>query len=288
MFKTYFEDYKIELINMGLKKDDVVCMASGISGLIKRAKEEIGLKDEDRGKFLDEFINSCIDIIGPNGTLLIQSFTWDFCRGNGFDYYNSKSEVGALSNYVLENRKDFKRTKHPIYSFLVWGAKQDFFVSLDNQDAWGMGSPFAYFREFKAKQLLVACEPLAGMTFLHFVEQWTGVPYRHPKYFFGKYIDEAGKEEVRTYSMYVRDIDVGQDLILSNDFLAIKGVAKIGTFKDTKLSIVDMDASYPVIYDDIVNNGAKNVFTLTNYKLDFAREQTIPYEISQIGHIAQK
>ena len=73
--------------------------------------------------FPDEIINQIQSVIGKNGTLLINSFNWDFCKGIDFDPKNTPSKTGALSNIALK-RKDFMRTKNPIYSFLVSGKDQ--------------------------------------------------------------------------------------------------------------------------------------------------------------------
>lgn len=56
-------------------------------------------------------------------------------------------------------------------------------------------------------------------TFMHYVEKELKVPYRYMKAFNSKYIDEQGEVEERTYSMYVRDLDIESETCLSEEFL---------------------------------------------------------------------
>ena len=51
--------------------------------------------------------------------ILFPTFNWDFCKGKSFNYNNTRSMTGSLSNVALK-RPDFKRSKNPIYSFAVW------------------------------------------------------------------------------------------------------------------------------------------------------------------------
>ncbi len=47
------------------------------------------------------------------------------------------------------------------------------------------------------------------MTFYHHVEEMKRVPYRYFKDFTAPYINREGIEAMRTYQMYVRDLDRG-------------------------------------------------------------------------------
>ena len=42
----------------------------------------------------NQFLEAILDTIGPEGTLLIPTFNWDFCHGETFDY---KTTPSALS-----------------------------------------------------------------------------------------------------------------------------------------------------------------------------------------------
>ena len=112
-------DIKNEIASLGIARGDMVYVASDITNLLFVAKNECQVKVKQRNDFLNEFVNTLQDLVGEEGTLLFPVFSWDFCRGNGFDYLNTLGEVGALNNWILKNRTDFIRTKHPMYSFMV-------------------------------------------------------------------------------------------------------------------------------------------------------------------------
>ena len=64
-------------------------------------------------------LDAIIEKVGPEGTILIPCFNWDFCKGKKFNYLETPPQIGSLPKIAFK-REDFKRTKHPIYSFLVW------------------------------------------------------------------------------------------------------------------------------------------------------------------------
>ena len=97
--------------SLGLKEKDKILISSNLLKMIiskKRGDIKFEIKD---------IIDSLIKIIKKDGTILVPTFNWDFCKGLGFHYKKTLSNSGSLGNYVLK-RRDFKRTKNPIYSFL--------------------------------------------------------------------------------------------------------------------------------------------------------------------------
>ena len=112
-----------------IEKGDVVLLTSDITDLF--------LQCQDNGEILD--VNILLDhfkeAVGEEGTLLIPTYNWGFCQGKPFDYKKTPSKTGAIGNAALR-RKDFIRTKHPIYSFAVWGKDADKLVAMDNIESW--------------------------------------------------------------------------------------------------------------------------------------------------------
>ncbi len=152
-----------------------------------------------------KLIDKLQEMVGKEGTLLFATFNWDFCGGTPFDYYKTPVRTGALSKKALE-REEFVRTKHPLYSFAVWGKDQALLEQNDSKTSFGPGTIFAYLYEKNAKVLNVGIPALKGVTYVHHVEQMVGVPYRYHKDFTGSYTDKNGVCSERTYSMYVRDL----------------------------------------------------------------------------------
>lgn len=153
----------------------------------------------------DRFIDSLVRKVTEKGTVLLPTFTWHFCKGKTYDRRLTPSRMGALTNATLK-RPDFQRTRHPIYSFAVWGQKRDELCSLDNVDSWSEDSPFGWLYRARAKNLFVGIDYKLAFTFDHYVEQKTGVDYRFHKTFSGEYVDNDGHSRHAEYRMYVRDL----------------------------------------------------------------------------------
>lgn len=281
--KELWEALKDTLMGLGVKRGDILYIASDITSFMFILSTEYGIRGRQNiNMALNCFVDVFQEVIGEEGTILFPVFSWDWCRDGRFDILHTKGEVGSLSNWVLENRKDFVRTGHPIYSFMVWGKDSDYLLKLNNQDAWSHTSPFYYMQTNHAKQLFFNIEAHQGMTFVHYIEQECDVWYRHPKYFFGEYIAADGVKETRMYSMYVRDVDVEQECTIQNQFLIDKGVAHQACWLDNVLTVVKLDESYDIIRRDIEENKGKNTLKFKDGDIDWSKERTIPYEIKGI------
>ena len=212
----------------------------------------------------DILIDSIIEKVGLGGTVMIRVWNWDFCHGVPFDRRNTPSQVGALGNVALR-RKEFRRTKHPLYSFAVCGARRDELCGLDNKSAWGADSPFGYITRICGKQLMLGATMWNSLTYVHYVEEQIGVPYRYLKDFTGEYIDEDGSSSVRIYQMNVRDLSLDIKITSENFAPAFFEANALVTqdFDGVSVSVVDLAKAYPIIEDDIRNNASG---TFCSYK----------------------
>lgn len=210
------------------------------------------------------FIDCLIDKIGENGTLVFPTYNWDFCKGITFEYNKTKSKVGALTNIALQ-RKDFKRTKHPIYSFVAWGKDQDLLCSMGNKSSFGSDSPFAYFYDVNAKNLFIDVDYNHSMTFVHYLEEKNNVKYRFSKNFKAGCIDEFSKFSTRTYSMFVRPIDGTVETMVEpmNEIFVREQIVQEMIINESRLRVLDMKKAYDLVESDIINNNSKN---LVQYK----------------------
>jgi len=277
--KELIDDIREKLKEIGMSKGDVVYIASDITNLLYIAKNECDILIKDRDKFLNNLVDMFKEVVGEEGTLMFPVFSWDYCRGKSFDYKTSPGEVGALNNWILKNRQDFIRTKHPMYSFMVWGKYTHKLAAMNNQDAWSDAGPFKFLIDYHAKNLFFDIEAYKGITFVHYVEQQLKVPYRHPKYFFGDYTDKNGVTEKRCYSMYVRDWEVTMLGCITNKYLIDNGLAAGTDCHGLMLTCCDLNKTYPVLVDDMKNNNGKNTLAFENYTLDWSAPQTLPYEV---------
>ena len=244
----------------GIGRGDVIEVSSDVRAMIMRMRHEAktnGRVSKSFAEYMDDIINALQDLVGREGTLLFPTYTWRFCKGEEWDYDSTPGETGALSNQAL-SREDFKRTKHPIYSFAVWGKDQEFLVNLENRDSFGKDSPYAYLHE--KGRCNIALGVSSFFTFTHYVEQCNHVDYRYGKDFTAPYTIN-GQKELRTYSMSVRLLEPREVLSLaaeSSGLLDGRGLLK-KTVEGILLEAVDFKKAYEAISWDIQSNDAKHI-----------------------------
>lgn len=246
----------------GLKKGDVVLLSSYLTRVVMEAKRN--------GEHFDMnlFLDSILEVLGENGTLLIPTFNWDFCHGVAFDYYKTKSQAGVLGDKALKHPK-FRRTQHALYSFAVAGKDQAMLCGLTNRSSFGADSPFAYLENCHAKQVMIDVPEnhIWGFTFVHFIEEKyiKNISYRYMKEFRGIYIDEKLQKSDRIYSMLVRDLDMDVRVELNPlaEVLTKEGVLKSYKINKVYYTVVDLYSSTRIVSDDILYNKSR-LFTRYN------------------------
>lgn len=246
--------YKMIPSVLKIEKGDVVLLTSDITDLF--------LQCQDNGEILD--VNILLDhfqeAIGEEGTLLIPTYNWGFCQGKPFDYKKTPSKTGAIGNAALR-RNDFIRTKHPIYSFAVWGKDADKLVAMDNIESFGADSPFAYLEQVNAKNVFIGASLRNSFTYIHYIEQKLGAKYRYSKMFKSHYIDQNKVDTIKEYAMYVRDLDLGvvcaPDPFV--DTLYANHIVQHGLINGVPFEVIRFNDVTPFIQDDILHNNSKNL-----------------------------
>lgn len=210
-------DFKTILKSLGINDDDVIFVHSDVSVFGK-------LATFDRVFILDSFVEALQETI-PNGTLILPTFTYSFCKGEKFSIKNSKSTVGALTEH-FRKKEDVSRTKHPIFSVSIWGNKNGF---LDiGKDSFDKKSIFGKLHKKNAKLLFLGAS-FQSCTYMHYIEQMHGIPYRYIKSFKGKIVDN-NEEYEGEYTFFVRYLDSNVDFdmektekyLLNNGFMKKK------------------------------------------------------------------
>ena len=211
---------------------------------------------------LNEFLGLLLEKIGNEGTILFPTYNWGFCGGKTFDYRNTRSETGTISQAALEH-PSFKRTRHAFYSWAVAGKDKEYLCSLKNTDSFSKDSPFNYLYEKKGKNIILDVSMQNSFTFVHYVEQSVGTPYRYTKFFTADYIDENGNKSTRTYSMYVRDYDLDAEVNLApmEQYLIEKGIVSVTNVGISKILSVPFDKAFDEIKEDILHNKARKIAT---------------------------
>lgn len=196
------EDLKRRWLGAGIAPGDTVLVHSNIKRTLvefRRAGHSISPED---------ILQSFLDAVGAEGTLLLPLFNFDFTSGAPFDIRTTPSHMGALTE-AGRLHKDAVRTGHPIYSFAAIGAKSGLFENVDNESGYSEESPFGILKNLDGKIAVLDLEDQHSMTFYHHVEEVKQVDYRYFKTFTADYTDRHGTTGKRPYRLYVRNLEQG-------------------------------------------------------------------------------
>jgi aminoglycoside 3-N-acetyltransferase len=146
--------------------------------------------------------------LGPEGTLIMPTFNFDFNKGVPWDVSTTPSKMGVLTEVVRKDPRA-KRVFHPFYSFAILGKHAEMLGSLRYKSSYERNSIFGKLRDLDGKIMVIGLSYNNSMTFFHHIEQMEGVDYRFLKQFTGEVTDENGNTYTDTFEMLVRDIDRG-------------------------------------------------------------------------------
>lgn len=217
----------------------------------------IACRDEGERFDANRFIDSLLARVGPGGTVLFPTFTWEFCKTGRFDVRETPSLMGALTNAALK-RPDFRRTRHALYSFAVWGARQAELCALDNMSSWSEDSPFGWLVRAGARNLFVGIDYKLAFTFDHYAEQKVGVDYRYHKIFRGEYVDYDRRARQAEFSMYVRDLARNIVTYISPRLdaeLAAAGLYRTWSVNGVYFGMIDLAGASAIMEDDLRRKG---------------------------------
>jgi aminoglycoside 3-N-acetyltransferase len=151
-------------------------------------------------------IDAILELLGKEGTLIVPTFSWDFCNKIPFDVRHSPSKQGIISEMVRQNPIS-KRILHPIYSFSIIGKLSKKLSNLKYESSFGRDSLFGKLREINGKILLIGVKFIEANTFIHHVEEVIGTDYRFLKKFEGYVIDKNENKTWDYFYMNVKPLD---------------------------------------------------------------------------------
>lgn len=228
------------------------------------------------------FLSGLRHLISIGKTVVLPAFTFSFC-GTGKFSKEMPSEVGILADWALE-LPEFKRSDHPIYSFVVAGPQQDSFLNAKGKTTFGQGSPFDLLEDLDAAVVMLGCD-WSYCTQLHRYEELHNVPYRYYKRFTGATLegDELAAE------MYVRDLDINP----ANDFQpVIDSLKKANTISSAecyggfiqKVGCKEIAKhAHGILDDDLYAFVSQRNIVEYKSKQKIAREQTPPLNVALLG-----
>ena len=194
-------------ISAGLKKDDNILLHSSFKSTLTE------LSNENYKVSIQDLLDSFLDLISPNGTIVFPTFNFDFTNKIKYDYYKTTSQMGAITE-LARNHKLAQRTLNPVYSFAAFGKKSNLFDSIDNINWYAKDSPLSIIHKLNFKICIIDLRDRNSMTFAHYCEEFFQVPWRYYKRFSGNYVDKEKNTSIKTCVGYVRKINEGIETTL--------------------------------------------------------------------------
>jgi len=190
-------------------------------------------------------VNALEAALGPEGTLIMPTFNFDFNKGQPWDVRSTPSQMGVLTELVRKHPRS-KRVFHPIYSFAILGRHAEMLGSLRYKSSYERDSVFGKLRDLDAKIMVIGLSYTNSMTFFHHIEQMEGVDYRFLKQFTGQVTDWDGSTRTDTFEMLVRDIDKGviTEVDPMGELMEKEGVIKVGKIGEAAVKLMKANEVY--------------------------------------------
>lgn len=197
-----------------------------------------------RNLFCEGFLTPLLEAVGPEGTLLMPTFSYSFCKGADFDPNSTPSTVGMLTEY-FRSRPGVFRSRDPLFSVAALGSEKAHFTEVGT-DCFGVGSVFETLRR-RSGRLLFLGETF-DITFMHHVETVVRVPYRRNKRFHGRTLEDGRwVPAFADYSVRPLDGSVEYDFAKIEALIARAGVLRRAPLGASQLRSVGAEEAFMAI-----------------------------------------
>ncbi|MFA5074972.1 MAG: AAC(3) family N-acetyltransferase [Candidatus Babeliales bacterium] len=253
-YQVEFDYSKNDIIkalkSVGLKKGDSVFSHSNI-GFFGRLAEA-----KDKYDYYKIFKEAIFDVIGSDGTFVVPTFSYSFCKKEIFDVKNTPSTCGFLSEMVRVD-KDSLRSLDANFSVSVIGKNAKFFTEKAPEHSFGPNSFWERFVKLNGKICNFNFD--AGSTFFHYFEKFLGVDYRFDKAFSGEIILEKGEKIKGIFYHFCRDLNKPDNYPDNTKFdktARTKNLVKCANLGKGQIVLISAKDSYELIrYEIKINPG---------------------------------
>jgi aminoglycoside 3-N-acetyltransferase len=200
-------------------------------------------------------IDALLDVLTPEGTLIMPTFNFGFNQGEPWDVRKTPSKMGVLTELVRLNPES-RRVFHPFYSFAILGKLKEELAAVRYKDSYGSDSIFARLRKLDGKIMIIGLSYNHSMTFFHHVEQTQGVDYRFIKKFTGEVTDETSRTYTDTFTMLVRDLEKGVLTAVDpmGERLEKRGIIRIEKIGDADVKLMKANDVFRVTVEEMKQN----------------------------------
>ena len=152
-------------------------------------------------------LEAFLEVLGPEGTLTVPTFTYSFSNGKSFDPDQTPSDCGIFTE-MFRRLPDCRRSEDPNISIAAIGKQAKYLTQKVPENAYGQDCFWERFYEQDGKICNINFD--AGSTFVHWVERQMEVPYRFDKSFQGIFF-KNGRQEIRRSTIWVRYLCAGTE-----------------------------------------------------------------------------
>lgn len=195
----------------GLRRGQVVYSHSNIG--------YFGIPEEgnDRDTASRVVLEAFQEVLGSEGTLVVPTYTYSFCKHQIFDPDVTPSTCGGWSEFV-RLRPGAVRSHEPIFSVAAIGPKAEDLTRDMPQECFGPNS--IWDRLLKHDAVICNLNVWVISTFIHYVEKTLNVPYRFDKLFPGV-ISHRGVQRKTASVYFCQDLTNEDTRVYSDDFDAL-------------------------------------------------------------------
>jgi aminoglycoside 3-N-acetyltransferase len=211
-----------------------------------------GIPQLKRNELLEELflIFQSLDI----PTIILPTFTFSFPNKEDFDIRNTKTSMGMFNEY-FRKKDNVIRSIDPNMSNALYGKHKELITDIGKYSC-GKDSTFDLLHriELNVKFLFFGVPVNECFTFMHYIEDALGVPYRYIRPFTGKIIDKDKKYK-DTYYLCVRYANVisGPGSVIYENIMVERNIAQRILLGDNQITVVPEKSAY-TLYQDIIQS----------------------------------
>ena len=194
-----------------------------------------------------------LSVLGEDGTLVMPTFSYTFCRKKVYDPLSTPGDCGILSEMMRQD-PEAVRSEDANFSVVALGKNSKYFT--ENPPEYSFGKDCFFERFYLKKGKFVNLNVHAASTFIHYVECVNNVPYRWQKPFPGRTL-VGGKLYERKFYHYVCDLekdDHRPDFRRFNQMAEQENMVKVIPLGRGKIVVISAEDTKKLIDEQLKKN----------------------------------
>lgn len=186
-----YGDLERALSDLGIPAGSILYVTASLAGLVTMPQ------------VAENTVRAVRALAGASGTMVIPSFSWDFCDRGHFDREHTPTHCGILAE-AFRAAPGVRRTWSPPYhTVCASGPAASAITGIESRTSFGSDSVFQYLVDRRAWVLLIGCGFQDGAAHAHWLEETQGVPYRYYRPYTGT-VTLNGRTRAATFHRYMR------------------------------------------------------------------------------------